>query len=118
MIRSLANRIFQPRSLAGSQLLARGDVALFELSRRAAACGRAELLAKSAHAGHLRLPAEPLEVAEKFGKLQRLGIRNFRKMLHFGKIPKKFGQIWRKFSKLLAKIVKFWEKIAKKISNF
>ena len=36
-------------------------------SRRAAACGRAELLAKSAHAGHLRLPAELLEVAENSG---------------------------------------------------
>ena len=56
------------------------------MSRRAAA-GRAELLAKSAHAGHLRLPAEPLEVAEKFGKLQRLGIRNFRKMLRSQKSP-------------------------------
>ena len=86
-------------------------------SRRAAA-GRAQLLAKSAHAGHLRLPAEPLEVAEKFGKLQRLGIRNFRKMLHFGKIPKKFGQIWRKFSKILAKIAKFWKKNSKTFSNF
>ena len=27
-------------------------------------------------------------------------IRDFRKMLHFGKTPKKFGQIWRKFSKI------------------
>ena len=35
-------------------------------SRRAAA-GRAQLLAKSAHAGHLRLPAELLEVGENSG---------------------------------------------------
>ena len=45
-------------------------------------------------------------------------IRDFRKMLHFGKIPKKFGQIWRKFSKILAKIAKFWKKNSKKFSNF
>ena len=47
------------------------------------------------------------------GNFQRLGIRNFWKMLHFGKIPKKFGQIWRKFSKILAKFANFWKKTAK-----
>ena len=45
-------------------------------------------------------------------------IRDFRKMLHFGKIPKKFGQIWRKFSKILAKIAKFWKKTAKNSAIF
>ena len=37
-------------------------------------------------------------------------IRDFRKMLHFGKIPEKFGQIWRKFSKILSKFANFWKK--------
>ena len=44
----------------------------------------------------------------------------FRKMLHFGKIPKKNGEIWRKFSKIcpnLGKFAKFWEK-QKKIQRF
>ena len=42
----------------------------------------------------------------------------FRKLLHFGKIPKKFGYIWRKFSKILAKFAKFWKKTRKKLAIF
>ena len=49
---------------------------------------------------------------DKGGDMGRI-IRDFRKMLHFGKIPKKFGQIWRKFSKILAEFAKFWKKTAK-----
>ena len=47
----------------------------------------------------------------------------FRKMLHFGKIPKKFGEnlarFNKKFSKILAKFANFWEKkYSKNFSNF
>jgi len=46
-------------------------------------------------------------------------LNTLEKMLHFGKIPKKFGYIWRKFSKILAKFANFWEKSRKKKnSNF
>ena len=90
-------------------------------SRRAAA-GRAELLAKKRHTDRLQNPAK----LRRFrigggGDRGRIGgriIRDFRKMLHFGKIPKKFGQIWRKFSKILAKFANFWEKNSKNFSNF
>ena len=58
-----------PEVLAALRGEARRDL---KMSRRAAA-GRAQLLAKSTHAGHLRLPAELLEVAENSGNL------------HFGK---------------------------------
>ena len=85
-------------------------------SRRAAA-GRAELLAKKRHTDRLQNPAKLRRFWIRGGDKGRI-IRDFRKMLHFGKIPKKFGQIWRKFSKILAKIAKFWKKTAKKISNF
>ena len=81
------------------------------LSRRAAA-GRAELLAKSAHAGHLRLPAEPLEVAEKFGKNSGK-IRETSKGSEFG-IPEKCC-ILEKSRKNLVKFgensAKFWQKL-------
>ena len=76
--------------------------------------GRAELLAKKGRivggvgcppncrtSGKLRGSSDPLEL--------------FRKMLHFGKIPKKIGEIWRKFSKILAK---FWKKTAKNSAIF
>ena len=42
----------------------------------------------------------------------------FRKMLHFGKIPKIFGQIWRKSSNILAKFAKFWKKTEKNSAIF
>ena len=42
----------------------------------------------------------------------------FRKMLHFGKIPKKIGKKWAKFSKILAKFAKFWKKNRTKFSDF
>ena len=38
-------------------------------------------------------------------------IKSFRKMLHFGKIPKKNSEIWRKFSKI-------WAKIGQNLRNF
>ena len=89
---------------------------IVDKSRRAAA-GRAELLAKWQHTDRL----QNLAKLRRFRKGGRIGggiggriIRNFRKMLHFGKIPKKFGQIWRKFSKILAKFANFWEKSRKK----
>ena len=89
------------------------------LSRRAAAqLGRAELRALK-EAAHWPAPksGETAAVLDKGGDKGRI-IRNFRKMLHFGKIPKKFGQIWRKFSKILAKIAKFWKKNSKNFINF
>ena len=52
------------------------------------------------------------------GKLRPF--RTFKKMLHFGKIPKNFDKIWRKFRKTLAKFATFWGKTAKiqqKFSN-
>ena len=52
--------------------------------RRAAVYGRAQLLAKSAHAGHLRLPAELLEVAEVGEVGENSGNSNS------GEIPVKF----------------------------
>jgi len=45
----------------------------------------------------------------------------FRKMLHFGKIPKKFGLNLAKFGKILANFAnfaKFAKKISKNFSNF
>ena len=81
-------------------------------SRRAAA-GRAELLAKWQHTDRLQNPAKLRRFRIRGGI-----IRNFRKMLHFGKIPKKIGQIWRKFSKIVAKFAKFWKKNSKNFSNF
>ena len=81
---------------------------LTEKSRRAAA-GRAELLATGQYTDRLQNPAKLRRFWIRGGDRGRI-IRNFRKMLHFGKIPKKFGQIWRKFSKILATFAKFWKK--------
>ena len=89
-------------------------------SRRAAA-GRAELLATKRHTDRLQNPAKLrrfwIRGGDKGGDKGRI-IRDFRKMLHFGKIPKKFGQIWRKFSKILAKFAKFWKKTEKNSAIF
>ena len=89
-------------------------------SRRAAA-GRAQLLAKSAHAGHLRLPAELLEVAENSGnsKGSEFGIsekccilEKSRKILvKFGENSAKFWQNLRNFGKKQQKIQQFLTKI-------
>ena len=62
-------------------------------SRRAAA-GRAQLLTKSAHAGHLRLPAELLEVGEVGEKLGKLKF-----WWNSGEISVKFRQ----------NVAKFWQ---------
>ena len=86
-------------------------------SRRAAA-GRAQLLAKSAHAGHLRLPAEPLEVAEKFGKLPRRRISEFKKNAAFWKNPEKIWSNLAKIQQNSGKICDCLGKNSKKFSNF
>ena len=89
-------------------------------SRRAAA-GRAELLAKSAHAGHLRLPAELLEVAENSGnsKGSEFGIsekccileKSRKNLVKFGENSAKFWQKLRNFGKKQQKIQQFLTKI-------
>jgi hypothetical protein len=88
-----------------------------EAESRRAAAGRAELLAKKRHIDRLQNPAK-LRRFRIGGRIRGGIIRDFRKMLHFGKIPKKFGQIWRKFSKILAKFAKFWKKTAKNSAIF
>ena len=90
-------------------------------SRRAAACGRAQLLAKSAHAGHLRLPAELLEVAENSGnsKGSEFGIsekccileKSRKNLVKFGENSAKFWQNLRNFGKKQQKIQQFLTKI-------
>ena len=87
-----------------------------QTSRRAAA-GRAELLAKSAHAGHLRLPAEPLEVAENSGnsKGSEFGIsekccileKSRKNLVKFGENSATFWQNLRNFGKNSKKFSKF-----------
>merc|ERR1712159_538257 len=89
-------------------------------SRRAAA-GRAQLLAKSAHAGHLRLPAELLEVAENSGnsKGSEFGIsekccileKSRKKLVKFGENSAKFWQKLRNFGKKQQQIQQFLTKI-------
>ena len=69
--------------------------------------GRAELLAKKRHTDRLQNLAKLRRFRIGRGGIGGRIIRDFRKMLHFGKIPKKFGQIWRKFSKILAKFANF-----------
>ena len=90
-------------------------------SSRRAAAGRAELLAKSAHAGHLRLPAELLEVAENSGnsKGSEFGIsekccileKSRKNLVKFGENSAKFWQKLRNFGKKQQKIQQFLTKI-------
>ena len=79
--------------------------------------GRAELLAKGQQTDRLQNLAKLRRFRIGGGIGGRI-IRDFRKMLHFGKILKKFGQIWRKFSKILANFANFWKKNSKNFSNF
>ena len=93
---------------------------VWPLSRRAAA-GRAELLAKSAHAGHLRLPAELLEVAENSGnsKGSEFGIsekccileKSRKNLVKFGENSATLWQKLRNFGKKQQKIQQFLTKI-------
>jgi len=68
----------------------------------------------------LKIPFFPKKLAifREYSKKNVAHFKYFRKMLHFGKIPKKIGYIWRKFSKVLANFAKFWGKNSKKFSNF
>ena len=92
-----------------------------QVASRAAVYGRAQLLAKSAHAGHLRLPAELLEVAENSGnsKGSEFGIsekccileKSRKNLVKFGENSAKFWQKLRNFGKKQQKIQQFLTKI-------
>ena len=87
---------------------------------RGAAAGRAELLAKKGHTGHVQNPVKVSENRPACGTAQHTLAVCF----VFEKLEKsrKFlVKIWRKFSKILANFGKFCEnleKISKNFSNF
>ena len=96
------------------------------MSRRAAA-GRAQLLAKKGHTGpalRCRPCADRLvfflgaleSVPTAPGSFFQKGRK--KKLLHFGKIPKKLVKTWQKISKSLARFAKFRNKFRRKNANF
>ena len=76
------------------------------------------MLAKSAHAGHLRLPAELLEVAENSGNSKGSEFGISEKCCILEKSRKNLVKFGENSEKTLAKIAKFWKKTAKNSAIF